>query len=196
MFDLNLLQFLIWPAGVFKIFGAFTSAPAADPHAGLENAIKDLALEVRSTERYSKINYYESGFPTAEALNVIAVTGEQKTTEKTVTVSLPSGALLKRASVISSISALNNSANAQKIDVAIEARKAAGSFAAYYSQDDVFGFGAVDGATSAILAISNLTALVDDLTASYGFRCSINQSSANSIRYTTQHVLIISYALS
>jgi hypothetical protein len=196
VFDFNLLQFLIWPAGVFKIFASFGVPPVSDPHHELEDMIKQLSLDVRNSERYSKIHYYESGFPTAEALNAISTTGEQKTTEKTVAIRLPSGALLKRASVISSISALNNSANAQKIDVAIEARKGAGSFATYYSQDDVFGFGAVDGATSSILAISNITALVDDLTATYGFRCSINQSSANSVRYTTQHVLIISYALS
>ena len=192
MIKTGLFQFLIFPNLLLKALDQ--SCHCEEYEKKILSRVRLNHLKIKELDRYVTSLYFESGAPTAEAMNDIAVTGEQKTTEKTVTLDFSPELGPKRASLISTITALNNSANAQKIDVAIEARQGSGSFAEYYNQDDVIGFGAVDGATSSILAISDLTALVDDLSATYGFRCSINQSSANSVRYTTQHVLIISYA--
>jgi len=134
----------------------------------------------------------EVGVPTAAALNEIAVTGEQLTTECTVTLSLPTDAVIQKASVIALITAMNNTANTQKIDVAVQARKGAGAWGSYYSQDDCLGLPNSDAITTNLIAISDITDLVT-ATGAYGFRCSINQSAANSVRYTTQYVLIVVY---
>lgn len=195
MFSAGLFQLLIWPAATDVGF-AFLPAPAANPHPELEKAIEALADAIRKGERIAKIPYLEQGFPSSEVTDEIPITGEQTTTEVTITPVLPESAMLKKASVLTSVTALNNSATAQKIDITVQARKGAGGFSDYFSQDSIIGFGAVDGAVSSILPISTVTALIDDLTATYGFRCSINQTSANSVIYTIQHVLVINYALS
>ena len=196
MFNARLSQFLIWPLGVSTGTGSFSALSLEDPHKGLEAGIHALALEMKANTRLTKIPYIEQGFPSAEAVNEITVIGEQLTTEVTVLPSLPDSAILKKASILTSITALNNSANAQKIDITVQARKGVGAFSDYFSQDSIIGFGAVDGATTSIVAVSDITALIDDITVAYGFQCSINQTSANSVFYTTQHVLIINYALS
>jgi len=193
MFHSAMLQILIWPTGPAT---GFAPGPVLNPHPALVAAIEALGVKMEGAERLAKVPYLESGFPSAEAVDDISLTGEQTTTEVTIAPSLPDSGVLKKASVLTSITALNNTANAQKIDITVQARKGAGAFTDYFSQDNIIGFGAVDGATSAILPISVVTALIDDLTATYGFRCSINQSSANSVIYTIQHVLVLNYALS
>jgi len=130
------------------------------------------------------------GFPSAEAVNAIATVSATDTTEKEITLSLPSGASIVRATLLTSITAMNNSANAQKIDVDVKGRASGGSFTTFFSQDDILGFGAVDGATTGIVAVSDVTSLVN-AAGTFGFKCTIQQSSGNSVRYTTQHVLII-----
>lgn len=130
------------------------------------------------------------GFPSAEAVNAIVVTAATDTTEKEITVTLPAGASIVRATLLAYVTAMNNSANAQKIDVDVQGRLSGGAWSMFFSQDTIMGFGAVDGATTGIMAISNVTALVT-ATGTYGFKCTITQSSANSVRYTTQYVLIL-----
>lgn len=149
---------------------------------------------MRGAEEWEPVDcvWGELGFPTAEALNAIAVTGEQLTTERTATITLPSGAVIQKASLIAIITAMNNTANTQKIDVTVQARKGGGAWNSYYSQDDCLGLTNSDAATTNLTAISDITALVT-ATGAYGFRCSINQSAANSVRYTTQYILIVVY---
>jgi len=134
-------------------------------------------------------------FPSAEALNDISVTDPTDTTERTITVTVPSGATIKRAMLVAVVIALNNTATAQKIDVDVKGRKVSGAWSTFFSQDDCMGFGAIDGATTSIVAVQDVSALVDE-SATYGFKCTITQSSANSVRYTTQYVLIITYEVS
>lgn len=138
---------------------------------------------------------HEIEFPTAEALDDISLTGEQTTTERTTTVALPSGAGIRRVLLISVITIMNDTANAQKIDVTVQGRKAAGGWNSYFSQDDVIGFGAVDGATINLIGISNISTLVDE-DETYGFRLSVNQSGAFSVRYTVQHIVVVTYRMS
>lgn len=136
----------------------------------------------------------EIEFPTAEALDDISAIGEQTTTERTTTVTLPTGATKRRVLLASLITIMNDEAQAQKIDVTVQGRKGAGSWTDYFSQDDVVGFGAVDGATSSFVAVSDISALVDG-DGSYGFRLSVNQSAANSVRYTVQHIVVVTYRM-
>ena len=137
----------------------------------------------------------EVGVPTAEILNNISAMGEQLTTEMTVALLLPAGAVIKKASLIALITAMNNTANMQKIDIEVQARKSGDIFHTYFSEDDCMGLPNVDGATTSIVPVNDVKALVT-ATGSYGFRVSVNQSAANSVRYTTQYVLLIAYTLS
>jgi hypothetical protein len=132
----------------------------------------------------------ETEFVSAEALDDIALTGEQLTTERTITVTLPAGASISRVLLIALITAMNNTANAQKIDLTVQGRKGAGAWNNFFSQEDCIGFGAVDGATTSLVTVQDVTSLVD-ASGSYGFRFSVNQSAAKSVRYTTQFILVI-----
>jgi len=142
-----------------------------------------------------KIMEHEIEFPSAEALDDIALTGAQTTTERTITVTLPTGATIRRALLIGVVTAMNNTVNAQKIDVTVQGRKGAGAWNNYFSQTDCIGFGAVDGSTVALVTLQDVTALVD-AAAGYGFRLTINQSSASSVRYTSQFLLVVTYRMS
>ena len=137
----------------------------------------------------------EIEFPSAEALDDIALTGEQTTTERTITVAFPTGATRRRVLLLALLTAMNNTATAQKIDVTVQGRKGAGAWSNFFSQDDCIGFGGVDGATTSLVAVQDVSALVDEA-ATYGFRLSVNQSVAQSVRYTTQFVLVVTYRMS
>jgi len=134
----------------------------------------------------------EIGFVSSEALDDISVVDPTDTTEKEVTVALPPGASIIRASLIASITAMNNTANAQKIDVDVKGRPSGGSWTTFFSEDDCIGFGTVEGATLSVIAIQDVSDLVT-AEGTYGFKCTITQSSANSVRYTTQYVLVVTY---
>lgn len=139
---------------------------------------------------------HEIGFSSAEVLDNIAAAGDQNTTERTITVALPSGATIRRVSLLALVTVMNNTATAHKIDVTVQGRKGAGGWNNYFDEDDCVGFGAVDGATTILTAVQDVTALVD-AAASYGFRLTVNQSGgANSVHYTTQYILLVTYRMS
>ena len=132
------------------------------------------------------------GFPSAEALDSIAVVTATDTTEKEITIAGPPGSTIVRATLIVLLTALNDTANAQKIDADTKGRPSGGSWSTFFTQDDVIGFGAVDGATASITMVSDVSALIT-ADGTYGFKVTITQSSANAVRYTTQHILIVTY---
>jgi len=134
-------------------------------------------------------------FTSAETLNDIAVTAATDTTEKEITVSLPAGASIVKVMLAALITVMNNSANAQKIDVDVKGRVSGGSWSTFFSQDDCIGFPAADGATTGFVPTQDVTTLVTGA-GTYGFKLTIQQSSANSVRYTTQYVLIVTYKMS
>jgi len=131
-------------------------------------------------------------FPSAEALDAIAAIGPTNTTERTITVSLPTGATIRRVILAAFITVMNNSTNAQKLDIDVQGRVAGGSWNTYFSEDGVAGFPATDGATTGLVPLSDVTTLVT-AEGTYGFRLAVTQTSANSVRYTTQYVLIVTY---
>jgi len=132
------------------------------------------------------------GFPSAEALDAIAVTAPTDTTEKEITVALPPGASIVRVALIAYVVAMNNTPNAQKIDVDVKGRVSGGSWNTYFSEDDCIGLPNVDGATVTLPTVQDITALVT-AAGTYGFKVTITQSSANSVRYTTVYVVIVTY---
>lgn len=125
----------------------------------------------------------------------IAAAGDQNTTEREITVALPTGGSIVRAMLAAFITIMNDTATAHKIDINVEGRVAAGAWQDFFDQDDVVGFPASDGATTGFTAIQDVSALVT-VAGTYGFRLTVNQSGgANSVRYTTQYLLVITYEI-
>ena len=132
-------------------------------------------------------------FPGAEAFDDIAAGGDQTTTEVLITVALPPNAVIVRAMLLADITIMNDTATAHKINLDVDARPQAGAWANYWTVDTVVGFPAADGATTGMTCIVDISALVN-AAANYGFRFTVNQSGgANSVHYTTQYVLVITY---
>lgn len=157
-----------------------------------------------------KIMEHELGFSSIEALDSIAVVSTD-TTELEITVTLPSGAHIVRAYLISLITAMNNTANVQTIDVAVKGRVAAGAWRTYFNQNNCMGVIPLIGATAYLTTLQNVgpTASVaddrivtdanlsgDPPSGTFGFKCTIGQDSADEVRYTTQYVLIVTYRMS
>ena len=135
----------------------------------------------------------EVGFPSSPSLDEIAVTDATYTTEVEISFSLPLNATITKASLIAIITALNNTSNLQKIGVAIYGRPSQGAwFGPYFNKSNCIGLPAQEGATTILITVQDISNLVTQ-TGTYGFRAKITQSSANSVRYTIQYVLIITY---
>jgi len=136
-------------------------------------------------------------FPSDSALDDISVTtADQPTTELSITVSIPTGASIVRAMLAAFVTIMNDTANAQKITVKVQGRVyPGGSFSTFFSQANCIGFPAADGATTGIVPLQDVTALVTSAQ-TYGFKCLITQSSANSVHYTTQFLLLVTYKMS
>jgi len=138
---------------------------------------------------------HEIEFPSAETLDDINTIVYTATTECPITVALPTGASRRRVLLLAVITMLNNTANAQKIDIQVQGRKGAGAWNTYFDKTDCVGFGAVDGATTSLVTLQDVTALIDTA-GNYGFRCQVRNSVAQSVRYTTQYLLVVTYRMS
>ena len=135
-------------------------------------------------------------FITDEILDDIADAGNQTTTERTIIVELPAGATIRRVMVSAFITIMNDTATAHKIDVTLQGRVLAGPWNNYWSEDACVGFPAVDAATTGLVAVSDVTDLVTEA-GDYGFRLTVNQSGgANSVHYTSQYLIIVTYRMS
>lgn len=131
------------------------------------------------------------GLPSAEALDVINVIAATPTTERTIVVNILNPVTIARVSLVTLLTALNDTANLQKVGVTVQGRLGLGAWNNYFSQANCIGIVAVNGATTILTAVSDVTALVT-ANGTYGFRCEITQSGAFNVRYTIQHVLIVS----
>jgi len=156
---------------------------------------------------------HEIGFPSLEALDPITALPppDQDTTELSVTVTLPEGGHIVRAYLIALITAMNNKANVQTIDVDVKGRVAGGSWHTYFSETNCIGVIPLIGATAYLTAVQDIgptcpsipDRIVTDANLSgtppsgvFGFKCTIVLDSANEVRFTTQYVLIIAYRMS
>lgn len=133
-------------------------------------------------------------FPSADALDDIAAVGPTNTTELPITVVLPLGATIRRVMLAAFITVMNDTATAQKIDIDVQGRIAAGAWNTYFSQNAVLGFPAVDGATTGTVCLQDVSALVT-VAGTFGFRLQVTQTAANSVHYTTQFLLLVTYRM-
>ncbi len=115
------------------------------------------------------------------------------TTERVVKIALPAGAIIKHVMVSAFITLMNNTPTAHKMNITLQGRVAAGEWSTYWSQDDSIGFPGVEGATTGLVAVSDISALVT-VVGDYGFRLIVNQKGgANSVHYTTQYLISVIY---
>jgi len=134
-------------------------------------------------------------FPSAEALDDISVTTPTDTTVRTINVALPADASIVRVMLAVFITAMNNTANAQKIDIDVKVSSDGTVWTTYFSQLDCIGFpDGTDGATTGIVPLQDVSDLVTEA-GTYYFKCTITQSAGFSVRYTTQYLLIITYRM-
>lgn len=134
-------------------------------------------------------------FTSAEALDDIVAIGPTNTTEKTIAVSLPDGARIVRAMLAAFITIMNDSANAQKINVDVQGRISGGAWSTFFSQDAFIGVPAVDAASTGMVALQDVSGLVN-AAGTFGFRLSVVQTSANSVHFLSQFMLILTYRMS
>ena len=134
-------------------------------------------------------------FPSDAVAENISVAAPTATTERTIVVTLPSGASRVRVLVGCFITAANRTANAQDIDVQLQGRKGAGAWNNLLTLTDHMTLPAVDRAMTGDALLADCTSLVDEA-ATYGFRCTITLSAANAVRFKTQYLLIVTYRMS
>jgi len=134
-------------------------------------------------------------FPSGVGVDAIAVTTATDTTEREIIVSLPTGATIVRAMLAVFITAMNNTANAQKIDVSVSGRVSGGTWSTLISTlTDCMGFPAADGATTGMALCADASTLIT-AAQTYGFKCTIVLSAAASVRFTTQYIILLTYRM-
>jgi len=164
----------------------------------LDSPISGLAsirTGVQNVETDVNLAEEEIKFTSDEVLDDIAAIGPTNTTERTITVTIPAGSTIRRVVLAAFITVMNDSANAQKIDVTVQGRVPPGGWNNYFSENDCIGVPNVDAASTGLVALSDVSALVT-IAGVYGFRLSVTQTSANSVHYTTQYLLLVTYRMS
>ncbi|GAI09488.1 unnamed protein product [marine sediment metagenome] len=100
---------------------------------------------------------------TQNAAVAIAITdADQSLGSKDITVDIPADATITSVIALARINIMNNAATAQKIDLKFEVAVDGGAAVALFSQTDVVGFGAVDGASAAYVIAEDAS---DEVTA-------------------------------
>jgi len=171
--------------------GVFPTANYADLAAFVEDVrtrIINIQTDIDNTEILLK-------FPSAESFNDIAAIGPTNTTAMNIVVVIPAGATIRRAMLAAFITVMNDTATLQKIDVDVQGRVPLGAWNTYFSQNDCIGVPNVDAATTGFVPVQDVSAMVN-AAGTYEFRCAVTQTAANSVHYTINYVLIITYRMS
>jgi len=157
-----------------------------------EKIIESTTVIEKTTERII-IGEFEKGFPSDAATDEVNIVGAVPLTAQSIKVQLPEGATIVKASCIGLMTAMNHTANLQKVDLSIYARKAGEAWAPYWSAMDALGLPNVDGATASVTPVADVSALVTDPAGTYEFQFQVVQSAAYAVRYTTQFILLVAY---
>ena len=113
-----------------------------------------------------------------------------------ITVGIPSGATLTRETLlmVMDIMALEAPGGVNKIDVEIEARKAAGSWTVFWTENDVLSLPDVDGARDSLVMIADVTGLFSTA-GTYEFRAKVQASLAKDTQYLYTGIYLIRYKM-
>ena len=143
-----------------------------------------------------KIVEHEIKFPSTIAQDDVPDTTPKDTTEKEITISLPSGASRVRALLAAFLTAKNGAATAQDIDMSVLGRISGGSWTTLISTlTDCLGLPDVDKATTGDVYLADVTTLVTGA-GTWGFKCTITLSADAAVRFKTQYLLIVTYEMS
>jgi len=124
------------------------------------------------------------------AVTIAVITADQSLGSKDITVDVPAGATITSVLAIAQINIMNNSATAQKIDLKFEVESVV-----LFSQTDVVGFGAVDGAASSYVIAENASDEVTTDGQVVTLEAKATLSAAASVRFQAQYYLIITYKM-
>jgi len=135
-------------------------------------------------------------FPSPIAQDNVSTTSPTGTTEVEITVSLPSGASRVRAMLAAFVTAKNGAATAQDIDISVSGRPSGGSWTTLISTlTDCLGLPEVDKATTGDAYMVDVTSLITGA-GTWGFKVTITLSSAATVRFKTEYLLIVTYKMS
>jgi len=142
------------------------------------------------TAHYDITEFEKSQAPAAEnAAVAIAVTdADQSLGAKDITVDIPAGSTIISVIALARINIMNNAATAQKIDLKLIVEGVT-----LFSQTDVIGFGAVDGASGSYIIAEDATGEVTADAQVVTLEAKATLSAAASVRFQAQYYLFITY---
>lgn len=133
----------------------------------------------------------EKAYATAELFaDISVVTADQSLGSQTITVAVPTNATIIGAIALCVLDIMNDAAVAQKIDLDMEV-----GGVSVFSQDDVIGFPALDGASGVFSIFVDVSAIVTAAGA-YVLEAFCTLSDAHSTHFTVNYGLIIIYRMS
>lgn len=150
-----------------------------------------MSLEKALSRAHFDVVEREKGFSGDEHFEDISVTtADQSLGSETINVVLPTGASITFATAIAVISIMNDAATLQKIDLDLEV-----DASSVFSQDDVVGLAAVDGASASFLIAQNVSTIITAV-GNHTLEAKTTLSDAHSTHFTTQYMIIVAYRMS
>jgi len=117
--------------------------------------------------------------------------------EYTITVALPNGVTVTRATLVNIITAMNNSANIQKLDIQVTARhEDVAAETTVFNELDCLGLPAADGSTASLIVLAHVGPEglnIVNAAGTYVLKTKVRQSTVASVKYTNQYALIVAY---
>jgi len=143
--------------------------------------------------QYPTLGQFEkSQAPPAEnaVVAVSVVTADQSLGPKDITVDVPPGATIVSVIAMARINIMNNSANAQKIDLKFDVEAVT-----LFDQSQVVGTGAVDGASEVYVIAEDATGEVTADGQVVTLEAFVTLSAAESVRFQAQYYLFTVYRM-
>jgi len=124
------------------------------------------------------------------AVTVAVTTADQSLGPKDITVDIPAGATIVSVIALARINLMNNSANAQKIDLKLDVEAVT-----LFDQSDVVGVGAVDGASEVYVIAEDATGEVTADAQVVTLEAFATLSAAESVVFQVQYYLFTVYKM-
>jgi len=143
-------------------------------------------------DKFDITEFEKSQAPGTEnnAVTIAVTTADQSLGPKDITADIPAGATIISVIALASINIMNNSASAQKIDLKFNVEGVT-----LYDQDDIVGFGAVDGDSKVFVIAEDAS---DEVTADaqvVTLEAFATLSAAQSVKFQAQYYLFIVYKM-
>lgn len=125
-----------------------------------------------------------------DAVAVSVTTADQSLGAKDITLDIPAGATIISVIAMAKVNIMNNSANAQKIDLKFDVEGTT-----LFDQDDIVGFGDTDGTSAVYLIAEDASGEVTADAQVVTLEAFCTLSSANSVRFQAQYFLFTVYKM-